>query len=76
MILREDKLDAEQQEDEDLKLCDPCEKGKAIRHVQKHTEPRNLRVFDKVHIDIVMITPQGIEKKKYAIVFTKKATSV
>ena len=33
-------------------------------------------MFNKVHINIVIITPQGIGKKKYATVFTKKATSV
>ena len=33
-------------------------------------------MFDKVYINIVIITPQGIKKKKYAIVFTKKATLV
>ena len=33
-------------------------------------------MFDKVHINIVIITPQGIRKKKYTIVFIKKATLV
>ena len=33
-------------------------------------------MFDEVYIDIVIITPQGIRKKKYAIVFTEKTTSV
>ena len=33
-------------------------------------------MFDEVYINVVMITPQGIGKKKYATVFTKKATSV
>ena len=33
-------------------------------------------MFDKVHIDVVIITPQGTGKKKYATVFTEKATSV
>jgi hypothetical protein len=47
-----------------------------MRHVRKHAKPQNLKVFDEVHIDVVMITPQGIRKKKYATVFTKKATSV
>jgi hypothetical protein len=45
------------QEDEDLRLCDPCEKGKATRHVRKHAEPRNLKVFNKVYIDVVIIIP-------------------
>jgi hypothetical protein len=62
------------QENKDLRLCDPYEKGKAMRHVRKHAEPRNLKVFNKVYINIVIITPQGIRKKKYATVFTKKAT--
>jgi hypothetical protein len=63
------------QKDKDLRLCDLCEKEKATRHVQKHTEPHNLKVFNKVYINVIIITPQGIRKKKYAIVFTKKATS-
>ena len=33
-------------------------------------------MFDKVYINIVIITPQGIRKKKYAIIFTKKTTLV
>ena len=33
-------------------------------------------MFNKVYINIVIITSQGIKKKKYAIVFTKKATLV
>jgi len=33
-------------------------------------------VFNKVYINMVIITPQGIRKKKYAIIFTKKATLV
>ena len=33
-------------------------------------------MFDEVHIDVVMISPQGIGKKKYATVFTEKATSI
>jgi hypothetical protein len=45
-----------------------------MRHVRKHAEPRNLKVFNKVHIDVIMITPQGIGKKKYATVLTEKAT--
>jgi hypothetical protein len=63
------------QENKDLRLCDPCKKEKATRHVQRHTKPCNLKVFNKVYINVVMITPQGIGKKKYATVFTKKATS-
>ena len=76
MIFKEEEIDTTLQEDKDLRLCDPCKKGKAIRHIQKHTKPRNLRVFNKVHINVVIITPQGIGKKKYTTVFTKKATSV
>ena len=59
-----------------MRLYNLYKKGKAIRYIQKHTKPRNLQVFDKVYINIVIITPQGIRKKKYAIVFTKKATLV
>ena len=33
-------------------------------------------MFNKVYINIVIITPQGIRKKKYAIIFTEKATLV
>jgi len=33
-------------------------------------------VFDEVYINMVMITPQGIGKKKYATVFTEKAILV
>ena len=33
-------------------------------------------MFNKVYINIVIITSQGIRKKKYAIVFTKKVTLV
>ena len=33
-------------------------------------------MFNEVYIDVVIITPQGIGKKKYATVFTKKVTSV
>ena len=47
-------------------------KGKAIKYIQKHIKPRNLQVFDEVYINIVIITPQGIGKKKYTIIFTKK----
>jgi hypothetical protein len=45
------------QKDKDLRLCDPCEKEKATRHVQKHAEPRNLKVFNKVYINVIIITP-------------------
>ena len=33
-------------------------------------------MFNEVYINVVIITPKGIRKKKYAIVFTKKATLV
>ena len=33
-------------------------------------------MFNKVYINIVIITPQGVKKKKYTIVFTKKAILV
>ena len=55
--IKEDELTAEQQEDEELKLCDPCEKGKAQRHVRKKAEKRKLKPFDEVHIDVVIINP-------------------
>ena len=38
MIFKEEEIDVTQQEDEDLRFCDLCEKGKAMRHVQKHVE--------------------------------------
>jgi hypothetical protein len=77
-IVKEIKLKKDEfvsQKDEDLRLCNPCEKEKATRHIRKHAKPRNLKMFDEVHINVVMITPQGIGKKKYTIVFTEKATS-
>ena len=55
MILKEEEL--LNQEDEDLRLCDPYEKEKPLRHVRRKAEPRNLKIFDKVHIDVVIITP-------------------
>jgi hypothetical protein len=61
-------------QDKDLRLCDPCERGKPLRHVRKQTEKRNLKIFDKVHINMVMITPQGIRKKRYATIFIEKAS--
>ena len=76
MVIRKEELSATEQEDEDLRLCDPCERGKAKRRVRRHIEPRDLSIFDEVYIDVVMITLQGIGKKKYAIVFTEKATLV
>ena len=63
-------------EDEYLRLCDPCERGKPLRHIRKKAEPRVLGICDEIHIDVVMISPKGIGKKKYATVFTDKATSV
>jgi len=55
MILKKEKLSAIQQKNKDLRLYDLCEKGKAIKYIQKHTKPRNLRVFDEVYINIVII---------------------
>ena len=46
-----------------------------MQHVRKRTEKRNLKIFDEMHVDVVMITPQGIGKKRYATVFTEKASS-
>ena len=59
-----------------MRLYNLYKKGKAIKYIQKHAKPRNLRVFDEVYINIVIITPQGIGKKKYIIIFTEKTTSV
>ena len=55
-MIKKEELSAIEQEDENLRLCDPCEKGKAMRHVRKHVELRYLSVFDEVYIDVVMIT--------------------
>ena len=57
-------------------MCDLCERGKAKKHICKQAVTRNLQPFDEVHIDVVMITPEGIGKKKYATIFTEKATTV
>ena len=75
-MIKKEELSATEQEDANLRLCDPCERGKAMKHVRKHVQSRHLKVLDEVHVNVVMITPQGIGKKKYATVFTKKATSV
>jgi hypothetical protein len=70
--LKKDKVIS--QKDKDLRLYNPYKKEKATKHIQKHTKPCNLKVFNKVYINVIMIIPQGIKKKKYAIMFTKKAT--
>lgn len=57
-------------------MCNPCKRGKAKKHIRKQAVTRNLQPFDEVHIDVVMITPEGIGKKKYATIFTEKATTV
>ena len=75
-MIKKEELSAIEQEDEDLRLYDPCERGKATRRVRRHAKLHDLSVFDEVYIDVVMITLQGIRKKKYTIVFTKKATLV
>jgi len=72
MIIKEEELE----EDDQLHLCDPCERSKPLRHTRKKATLRNLKVFDEVHIDVVMLTPQGIRKKKYATVFTEKVSLV
>jgi hypothetical protein len=45
------------QKNKDLRLCDPYEKEKATKHVRKYAKPYNLKVFNKVYINIVIITP-------------------
>ena len=72
IIIKEEELE----EDDQLHLCDPCERSKPLRHTRKKATLRNLKVFDKVHIDVVMLTPQGIRKKKYTTVFTEKVSLV
>jgi hypothetical protein len=71
MILKE-----EDKVDDKLELCEPCELGKLLRHVRKTAALRNLKLFDEVHIDVVMIKPKSIRKIKYATVFIEKAISV
>jgi hypothetical protein len=70
--LKNDKVVS--QKDKDLRLYNLYKKKKAIRHVRKYAEPYNLKVFNKVYINVIIIIPQGIGKKKYVTVFTKKAT--
>jgi len=56
MVFKKEELSAIQQENENLRLYNLYEKGKAIKHVWKHAESQDLKVFDEVHINIVIIT--------------------
>ena len=77
MILKEEELElALNQEDKDLWLYNPYEREKPLRYIRKSADLWNLKIFNKVYIDIVIITPQGISKKKYTTIFIEKAISI
>ena len=46
----------EETEDEKLLLCDPCERGKPLRHVRKKADSRVLRVYNEIYINVVIIS--------------------
>ena len=72
MILKEESV----VEDDRLRLYDPCERGKPLRYIRKKASLRNLKIFDEVHIDIVIMNPLGINNSKYGTIFIEKASSV
>ena len=76
IIIKNEELTSEQEEDEALKLCEPCELGKAMRYVRKRTEPRYLEAFTEAHVDVLMVTPTGYKGIKYATVITDKWSTV
>ena len=69
IILKKEK--SPNQEDEDLRFCDFYKKGKPMRHVRRKAESRNLKIFDKIHIDVVIIIFQNIKKKVYYCIYRK-----
>ena len=66
------KKESPNQKDEDLRFCNFYKKEKLIKHVRRKAEPRNLKIFDKIYIDVIIIILQDIRKKKYATVFIEK----
>ena len=46
----------EETEDKKLLLCNPCKRSKLLRYIRKKVDSRILRVYDKVHINIVIIS--------------------
>ena len=61
-----------------MKLCEPCEMAKPIRHVRKTVRPERcvLRIFDQIHADVVKIKPVGYNKHIYGLILMDGATKV
>ena len=67
IILKKEK--SFNQKDEDLRFYNLYKKIFLIRHVRRKAEPRNLKIFDKIHIDVIIIISQDIKKKIYYCIY-------
>ncbi len=58
------------------RVCDPCEKGRPLKFINKKAVRRAKEALEHVHLDVVYITPRGLNGKNYAALFTDEATSI
>lgn len=57
------------------RVCDPCEKGRPLKFINKKAVRRATSALERVHLDVVHITPRGLGGENYATLFTDEATS-
>ena len=58
------------------RLCDPCEKGRPLKFINKKSMRHATEALARVHVDVIHITPRGLNGENYGILFTDEATSV
>ena len=58
------------------RLCDPCEKGRPLKFINKKSMRRATEALARVHVDVIHITPRGLNGENYGTLFTDEATSV
>ncbi len=58
------------------RLCNPCEKGRPLKFINKKSMCRAMEALARVHINIIYIMPRGLNSENYSILFIDEATSV
>ena len=59
----------------ETRVCDPCEKGRPLKFINKKAIRRASEALERVHLDVVHFTPRGLNGENYATLFTDEATS-
>jgi hypothetical protein len=58
------------------RLCPLCETGRLIRFVNKKALYRAIRALDCVHVNVVYLTPRGLNGENYGTLLIDDATSI